>query len=65
MPNTAAQDSFKVTITDLEPHGDLIPIRAGGLSAGITPTASADLGLTLGIAAYFVIKAAAIAVYPA
>jgi molybdate transport system ATP-binding protein len=59
------RNSFQVTITDLEPHGDLIRIRAGGLSADITPAASADLGLTPGIAVYFVIKAAAISIYPA
>jgi molybdate transport system ATP-binding protein len=59
------RNSFPVTITDLEPHGDQIRVRAGGLSADITPAASADLGLTPGMTVYFVIKAAAIAVYPA
>ncbi|VXB95659.1 Molybdenum import ATP-binding protein ModC [Arthrobacter sp. 9AX] len=59
------RNTFRVTITDMEPHGDLIRVRAGGLSADITPAASADLGLTPGTAAYFVIKAAAISIYPA
>lgn len=59
------RNSFQVTITDLEPHGDQIRVRAGGLSADITPAASADLGLTPGMSVYFVIKAAAIAIYPA
>lgn len=59
------RNSFQVRITDLEPHGDQIRVHAGGLSADITPAASADLGLTPGMTVYFVIKAAAIAVYPA
>jgi molybdate transport system ATP-binding protein len=59
------RNSFQVIITDLEPHGDQIRVRAGRLSADITPAASADLGLTPGMSVYFVIKAAAIAIYPA
>lgn len=59
------RNSFAVTITDLEPHGDRIRVHAGGLSADITPAASADLGLTPGMSVYFVVKATAIAVYPA
>jgi molybdate transport system ATP-binding protein len=59
------RNSFPVRITDLEPHGDQIRVHAGGLSADITPAASADLGLTPGMTVYFVIKAAAIAIYPA
>ena len=39
------RNSFPVTITELEPHGDQIRVHAGGLSADITPAASADLGL--------------------
>lgn len=59
------RNSFAVTITDLEPHGDQLRVHAGGLSADITPAASADLGLTPGMTVYFVVKATAIAVYPA
>ncbi|GAA3666654.1 ATP-binding cassette domain-containing protein [Arthrobacter ginkgonis] len=58
------RNSFPVTITDLEPHGDQIRVRAGGLAADITPSASADLGLAPGMAVHFVIKAAAIGVHP-
>lgn len=58
------RNSLPVTITDLEPHGDQIRIRAGDLSADITPSASADLGLAPGMTVYFVIKAAAISIYP-
>src|SRR6478735_3156460 len=59
------RNSFRVIITDLEPHGDQIRVRAGRLSADITPAASADLGLVPGMSVYFVIKAAALAIYPA
>ncbi|WP_172411635.1 TOBE domain-containing protein, partial [Arthrobacter globiformis] len=44
---------------------DQIRVHAGGLSADITPAASADLGLHPGMTVHFVIKATAIAVYPA
>ena len=54
-----------VTVTDLEPHGDQIRVRAGDLAADITPAASADLSLAPGVRAYFVVKAAAVAIYPA
>ncbi|MFK0003595.1 TOBE domain-containing protein [Paenarthrobacter sp. NPDC090522] len=59
------RNTFQVTITDLEPHGDLIRVRAGNLSADITPAALADLGLAPGSVVYFVIKATAIMIYPA
>ncbi len=59
------RNSFPVTVTDLEPHGDQIRVRAGELSADVTPAASADLGLAPGAAVYFVVKAAAVAIYPA
>ncbi|WP_159706219.1 sulfate/molybdate ABC transporter ATP-binding protein [Arthrobacter sp. 18067] len=63
------RNSFAVTITDLEPHGDQIRVRAGGpsqaLSADITPAASADLGLVPGMEVRFVVKSALVSVYPA
>ncbi|WP_426997155.1 sulfate/molybdate ABC transporter ATP-binding protein [Pseudarthrobacter sp. N5] len=62
------RNSFPVTITDLEPHGDQIRVRAGeagGMSADITPAASADLGLAPGMSVYFVIKAGLVSIYPA
>jgi molybdate transport system ATP-binding protein len=57
------RNSFPVTITELEPHGDLIRVRADGLAADITPAASADLGLVPGMTVHFVVKAAAVSVY--
>ena len=61
------RNSFAVTISELEPHGDRIRVRAGEggqLSADITPEASADLGLVPGLKVYFVIKAGAVSIYP-
>ncbi len=61
------RNSFAVTITDLEPYGDRIRVRAGEggqLSADVTPEASADLGLAPGMQVYFVVKAGAVAIYP-
>lgn len=59
------RNSFRVTVTDLEPHGDQIRVRAGELSADVTPAASADLGLAPGLEVHFVVKAAAVSIYPA
>lgn len=59
------RNSFSVAITDLEPHGDQIRVRAGDLAADITPAASAELGLEPGSLVYFVVKATAVQVYAA
>jgi molybdate transport system ATP-binding protein len=59
------RNSFRVTVTDLEPHGDQIRIRAGELAADVTPAASADLCLVPGLDVHFVVKAAAVSIYPA
>jgi molybdate transport system ATP-binding protein len=59
------RNSFQMTVSDLEPHGDQIRVRAGELSADVTPEASADLGLAPGLEVFFVVKAAAVAIYPA
>lgn len=57
------RNSFTVTITELEPHGDLIRVRADGLAADITAASLADLGLVPGMTVHFVVKAAAVTVY--
>jgi len=59
------RNAFPVTVADLEPHGDQIRVRAGGLAADITPAASADLGLVPGMTVHFVVKAAEVSVYEA
>ena len=64
-PHGSPRNSFRVTVTDLEPHGDQLRVRAGELSADVTPAAAADLGLAPGQDVFFVVKAAAVAIYPA
>lgn len=57
------RNMLRAAITDLEPHGDAIRVRAGELAADITPAALADLGLVPGTEAYFVLKATAVTLY--
>jgi molybdate transport system ATP-binding protein len=64
-PVGSPRNGFRVTVTDLEPHGDQIRVRAGDLSADITPGAAADLSLAPGVGVWFVVKAAEVSVYPA
>ncbi|GAA1883714.1 ATP-binding cassette domain-containing protein [Paeniglutamicibacter psychrophenolicus] len=62
-PHGSPRNLLRATITDLEPHGDAIRVRAGDLAADITPAALADLGLVPGTQAYFVLKATAVTLY--
>jgi molybdate transport system ATP-binding protein len=64
-PAGSPRNSFTVTISELEPHGDQIRVRAGGLRADITPSAAADLALAPGMPVQFVVKSAEVTVYPA
>ncbi len=64
-PHGSPRNTFEATITDLEPHGGHIRVRAGDLSADITPAAMADLALEPGTKAYFVVKATAVTIYAA
>jgi len=68
------RNSFAVTVSALEPYGDLVRVRGDlpadgadpvALHADVTPAAVAELGLTPGLAARFVVKAAEVAVHPA
>jgi molybdate transport system ATP-binding protein len=59
------RNSWPVTVTALEPHGDLVRVRAGQLSADITPQAAADLALTPGDSVWFTVKATEVDLYPA
>ena len=47
-PEGSPRNHLEVTITELEPLGDHIRVRAGDLSADVTPAAVADLNLTPG-----------------
>jgi molybdate transport system ATP-binding protein len=59
------RNSWPVTVTALEPQGDLVRVRAGRLSADITPQAAADLAITPGDAVWFTVKATEVDLYPA
>ncbi len=59
------RNSFDITVSALEPHGDLVRVRADGLNADITPAAVAELRLTPGATAHFVVKAAEVDIYRA
>lgn len=58
------RNSFDVTITEVEPLGDLIRVHAGGLHADVTVQAAAELELVEGLAVTFAVKATEVAVYP-
>jgi molybdate transport system ATP-binding protein len=59
------RNSFRVEVSDMEPHGDQIRVRGGGLAADITPAAAAELGLVSGVVVHLVVKSAAVSVYEA
>ncbi len=64
-PHGSPRNLLRATVTDLEPHGDAIRVRAGELAADITPAALAELGLVPGTEACFVLKATAVTIYAA
>jgi molybdate transport system ATP-binding protein len=59
------RNAWPVEVTALEPHGGLVRVRAGRLSADITPQAAADLAITPGDTVWFTIKATEVDLYPA
>jgi molybdate transport system ATP-binding protein len=62
-PGGSPRNALEVTITDLEPQAGRIRVRAGALSADITPQAAAELDLTPGVRVFFVVKATEVSVY--
>ncbi|MDX6326007.1 MAG: molybdate transport system ATP-binding protein [Nocardioidaceae bacterium] len=64
VPQGSPRNSLAVVITELEPHGDRVRVRAGELAADITPASVAELDLAPGTPAHFVVKAAEVAIYP-
>ncbi len=70
-PSTGSpRNSFHVTVTELEPRGDVIRVRAVDvgdatttLLADVTVAAVADLELRPGLDVYFVVKATEVSVY--
>ena len=57
------RNAFSVTVTEVEPRGDLVRVHAGDLAADITVQAAADLELAAGSRVTFTVKATEISVY--
>jgi molybdate transport system ATP-binding protein len=62
-PGGSPRNSLPVTVTDLEPHGDQVRVRAGDLAAEVTVLAAAELDLAPGTRVVFAVKASEVAIY--
>lgn len=62
-PGGSPRNAFAVRVSELEPHGDQVRVRAGELAADVTTYAAAALDLTPGTLVTFSVKASEIAVY--
>ena len=59
------REVLSVTVTDLEPQGDRIRVRGAGLAADISPASAAELSLTVGEQAEFLLDTSAVTSYTA
>lgn len=64
-PAGSPRNCFRVHVTELQPQGGHIRVRAGDLAADISPAATAELALEPGSEVFFVVKAAEVVLYPA
>ena len=62
-PGGSPRNALAVTVTDLEPHGDQVRVRAGHLAAEVTLRSAAELGLAPGARVVFAVKASEVSVY--
>ncbi|WP_159618291.1 sulfate/molybdate ABC transporter ATP-binding protein [Arthrobacter zhaoguopingii] len=63
-PAGSPRNVLRVSVTDLEPHGEFVTVRAGHLSAEISTSAAAELDLVPGSEVWFTVKATAVTLYP-
>jgi molybdate transport system ATP-binding protein len=63
-PGGSPRNALDCTLTDIEPYGDRVRVRAGDLSADVTPQAVAELDLVPGARVVLSVKANEVAVYP-
>lgn len=63
-PGGSPRNTLPVTITDVEPRGDSVRVRADHLAADVTPLAAAELELAPGLPVVFSVKATEVSVYP-
>jgi molybdate transport system ATP-binding protein len=64
-PHGSPRNVVPVTVTAVEPLGDLVRVRGGDLSADVTAPAAAELELVPGDQVFFSVKATEVDVYPA
>jgi molybdate transport system ATP-binding protein len=64
-PHGSPRNVFAVRVEQVEPLGDLVRVRAGGLSADVTPQAAAELELVPGLDVHLSVKATEVQVYGA
>lgn len=62
-PGGSPRNALAVEVSDLEPLGDQVRVRAGDLAADITTYAAAELDLAPGTPVTFSVKASEVAVY--
>lgn len=62
-PSGSPRNVFAATVTELEPIGAQIRVRTADLSADITASAVAELGLMPGVAVFLSVKASEVALY--
>jgi molybdate transport system ATP-binding protein len=62
-PGGSPRNAFPAVVTEIEPLGDRIRVRAGDLSADVTARAVAELDLVPGTEVTFSVKANEVAVY--
>jgi molybdate transport system ATP-binding protein len=64
-PGGSPRNVVAGTITELEPHGSQVRVRAAGLGADVTGAAVSELGLAPGVSVVLAVKASEVAVYHA
>ena len=62
-PGGSPRNVLAARVTEIEPYGDRIRVRAAGLSADVTAEAVAELDLVPGADVIFSVKATEVAVY--
>ena len=62
-PGGSPRNALAVRVSELEPLGDVVRVRADGLAADVTLAAAAELGLAPGLEVTFVVKATEVDVY--
>jgi molybdate transport system ATP-binding protein len=62
-PHGSPRNAFSVTVSEVEPHTDVIRVRSGDLAADVTVQATAELELAVGSRVTFVVKATEVSLY--